>query len=1267
MHYHPSTSMPPTPEAILILEGPSALSDFRRERLLAEAGRCMPAVRALSARHLYFVELCGALDEVQRARLERLLDARAETRREDDALIVVPRPGTVSPWSTKATDIAKRCGLSAVKRIERGTGWSFPDTDAALGTLSAALGRLLHDRMTQSIHCSPAAAAELFACTAAAPLREVDTAAEGRAALAAANATMGLALSDAEIDYLLGVFTALERNPNDVELMMFAQANSEHCRHKIFNAGWTVDGEAQSSTLFAMIRSTCEGRPGGVLSAYSDNAAVIEGAPGRWLEAEPGTGRYRMREGPMDIVLKAETHNHPTAVSPFPGAATGVGGEIRDEAATGRGARSKAGLTGFSVSNLKIPGFVQPWEHDFGKPERIASALRVMTEAPLGAARFNNEFGRPALAGYFRTLEVDAGDGRVPDLRGYHKPIMLAGGMGNIRRDHVEKKAVPPGAHLIVLGGPAMVIGLGGGAASSLASGQSEEDLDFASVQRDNAEMQRRCQEVINACFALGSSNPILSIHDVGAGGLSNAVPELVHAASRGAAIELASIPAGDPGMSPLEIWCNEAQERFVVAVEASRLDDFASLCARERCPFASIGIATRERALRLAGGASRRLAVDMPLEALLGRPPAMLREGVRRAPPPRRPFSTAGLDPGRALDRVLRLPAVADKSFLVTIGDRSVSGLVCRDQMVGPRQVPVSDCAVTSSDYSGYRGEAMAMGERAPIALIDAPASGRMAVAEAITNIAAARIAGLDRVVLSANWMAACGHPEEDARLFDTVRAVALDLCPALGISIPVGKDSLSMKTQWPEGGRTRTVSAPLSLIVSAFAPVLDVRKTLTPELRLHPAGSDLIFVDLGLGRRRLGGSALALVHAAIGNESPDVESPAAIADFFRCMQSLNEAGRLLAYHDRSDGGLAVTLCEMAFAGGCGLDVDLCALGPDRIAGLFCEEPGAVLQVARRDREPVLAHLRACASLRGHVHVIGTPVEGDAIAFRRGGKREATLSRRALQCRWSETSFRMQARRDDPGAAPRSLRTDTRSGRTGIARAPLLRDPGTGGARARKAPPAGRDPPRARGERTPRNGRRLRPRGLRVRGRAHERARGGTPHPRHLPGAGRRRGLLLRRRARGWRGLGLFHPVRPAHARGVPGLLRAPRHLLARRVQRLPDAFARKIADRGDRALAALRAQPLGAVRGAARHGRGVSFALVVLRGHDEIDHPGAGRARRRAGPLHRLRRGRRRPRGGGLSALRRGQRRARDPLPPPTPTALPSGSPASPRPTAG
>ena len=1247
MHYHPPTSMSPTPDVILTFEGPNALSDFRRDRLLAEVRKRAPAVRALSARHLYYVELCAVLDPPQRARLLEVLGIRDPVGETEEAtLVVVPRPGTVSPWSTKATDIARRCGLDAVERIERGTGWRFRGAGRHEDDLATPLGSLLHDRMTQSI-CPPRdAAMALFSRPPATPLREIDIKTEGRGALEAANLAMGLALDKSEIDHLLDTFADLGRNPNDVELMMFAQVNSEHCRHKVFNSSWTVEGASSNRTLFEMIRSTRERSPGRVLSAYRDNAAVIEGAIGKWLMSEPGSGRYVAREGPVDIVLKAETHNHPTGISPFPGAATGAGGEIRDEAATGRGARSKAGLTGFSVSNLRIPGFVQPWERDFGKPERVASALEIMTEAPLGAARYNNEFGRPALAGYFRTLEVDAGTQDAPDLRGYHKPIMLAGGMGNIRRGHIEKEPIPAGAHIMVLGGPAMLIGLGGGAASSLATGVSESDLDFASVQRDNAEMQRRCQEVINHCIALGSSNPILSIHDVGAGGLSNAVPELIHAASRGGVLDLPSIPADDDGMSPLELWCNEAQERFVVAVEASRLRDFASLCERERCPFASIGRATDERTLRLQGGTSLRPAVDMPLGALLGGPPPKRREARRHASA-HRPFTGAGLELHDALLRVLVLPAVADKSFLVTIGDRSVSGLVCRDQMVGPGQVPVADCAVTSTDYSGYSGEAMAMGERAMLALVSATASGRMAVAEALTNIAAARIADLDRVVLSANWMAACGHPGADAELFDTVHAVAGELCPALGISIPVGKDSLSMKTLWTESGVRRSMAAPLSLIVSAFAPVLDVRKTLTPELRVPAGGSALILVDLGRGRQRLGASALAQVHGAIGDTAPDLESPEALVDFFRCVQSLNAAGRILAYHDRSDGGLVITLCEMAFAGACGLDIELDVLGPDHLAGLFCEEAGAVLQVARQDQEGVLSHLRSPPSLKEHVHVIGSPVEGDTVTFRRGGRREATLSRRELHARWSETSFRMQERRDHADSA-----------REAFAR---IRDPQNRGLTARLSFSPETPAAPALASRRPRI--------------AILREQGVNGHL-EMAAAFDRAGFACvdvhmsdlaegRQTLRAFRGLAAgggfsYGDVLGAGAGWAASILHDARvRSEFQSYFERPDTFALGVCN-GCQMFSRLsgllagadhwprfEAQSFGAVRGAAGHGRGLLHPVSVLRRHGGFDHPGARGARRRTGPIRAARPRRCGPPRPRLPALCRERRGARNALP--------------------
>jgi phosphoribosylformylglycinamidine synthase len=941
---------------MLRFRGNPALSPFRLEKLLAILRQSVGVVTGLRAEFVHFVD--GSVAVHERELVDRLLQygPNATEARSDGAplFLVTPRPGTISPWSSKATDIAHNCGLRQVRRVERGVAYYLdyerPLTDGEL----AALKPLLHDRMTEAVLGPEDDPIVLFAQAEPAPLATVDVLGGGREALTAANRELGLALSDDEIDYLLDSFSRLARNPTDVELMMFAQANSEHCRHKIFNADWIIDGAAQAKSLFAMIRNTHQLHPDGVLSAYSDNAAVMAGFPAGRFFSDPDDGQYRYHPEAVHILMKVETHNHPTAISPFPGAATGSGGEIRDEGATGRGAKPKAGLCGFSVSNLRIPEFAQPWERDYGKPGRIASALDIMLEGPIGAAAFNNEFGRPNLAGYFRTFEEHGPDGQ---RRGYHKPIMIAGGLGNIREPHVHKAELPPGAAIVVLGGPAMLIGLGGGAASSMAAGSSHEDLDFASVQRGNPEMQRRAQEVIDRCVALGEANPILSVHDVGAGGLSNAVPEIVHGAGRGGSFELREVPNDDPGMSPMQIWCNEAQERYVLAITAEGLANFRALCERERCPYAVIGVATEQPVLRVTDRQFTDQPVDLPMEVLFGKPPKMLRE-VRHVPTAAPPFDFSGIDLADAVARVLRLPAVADKSFLITIGDRTVTGLVCRDQMVGPWQVPVSDVAVTATSFDVDTGEAMAMGERAPLAVLNAPASGRMAVAEALTNIAAARIGQIGDVKLSANWMAAAGHPGEDARLFDTVRAVGMELCPALGIAIPVGKDSLSMKTVWEERGERKSVVAPLSLIVSAFAPVLDVRRTLTPQLRIDFGDTDLILIDLGRGKNRLGGSALAQVYNRWGDTVPDVDSPEDLAAFFTAIQTLNAAGRLLAYHDRSDGGLLATLAEMCFAGGCGLTVLLDDLAENPLTALFAEELGAVLQVRATDRNAVLARL---------------------------------------------------------------------------------------------------------------------------------------------------------------------------------------------------------------------------------------------------------------------------------------------------------------------
>ena len=1271
---------PPAPlaTAVLMLRGGGVLPAFRRERLLERARAREPSVAGLDGRWIYFVRDSDVPARIVE-RLERLLDASLVPRDRAPAvlagtIVVTPRPGTISPWSSKATDIARHCGLDGVSRIERGVAWSIAHTggDPCKIRRSLAGSGLLHDRMTQCATpgraflpdgSGPGAGAKAIFLDGAPPSHcTIALGADPRGALEAANASLGLALGPREIDHLRAWCGELGRDPTDAELMTFAQVNSEHCRHKIFNAAWTIDGARRKHSLFEMIRHTQACNPGEVLSAYRDNAAVMCGHEASWFVPDPHTRRYSAVPGRVEIVMKAETHNHPTAISPFPGAATGAGGEIRDEAATGRGARGKAGMTGFSVSNLRIPGFVQPWEREHRRPGRIASALEIMLEGPIGAAAFNNEFGRPALGGYFRTLEIDVAratgraggdapsggpacgspargdlprdgssgeepihgevvrdapldegsapestrDGSIRDapsrngsihggpldegstpgsaragsahdgstrdgtapvgperVYGYHKPVMIAGGVGNIRADQIRKTAFAPGARLLVLGGPAMLIGLGGGAASSSPSGSGDEALDFASVQRGNPEMQRRCQEVIDRCWQLGPDNPILSIHDVGAGGLSNALPELLDGAGCGGRIELRAIPCDDPTMSPLEIWCNESQERYVLAIDPGRIADFAALCERERCPWADVGEATRSRLLQVYDAEFDSFPVSMPMSVLLGDLPRMHRDAARATapwPPPdpasaespappanppvdgergrsmRKAFDTRRIEIGPALERVLRMPAVADKSFLVTIGDRSVGGLVARDPMVGPWQVPVADCAVTLSGFRGFTGEAVAMGERAPLALLDARAAARMAVAEALTNVAAADVAGIDRVALSANWMAACGEPGEDADLFDAVEAVAMELCPALGISIPVGKDSLSMTTTWRDGADPRKVVSPLSLVVSAFAPVEDVRRSLVPMLRTDAGASSLLLVDLGDGANRLGGSALALSHERLGADPPDLDRPEALPALFRALSHLRRGTspspdgpdprpetahpptetahpqsdtpdprpdgpdprpdtahpptgtahpqsdtsspppdgpdprpetshpptgtahpqtetthpqsdmsnpppdgpdpkpdtsrpptgtvhprrdeRVLAYHDRSDGGLAACMLEMAFAGRAGFDVDLESLGPDPIAALFCEEPGAVVQVRDADLDAVRAVFDSEPSLAHCVHRIGRVEPGDTVRFRSGSHTLYETSRTRMHRIWSETSYRMQRLRDDPRCA---------------------------------------------------------------------------------------------------------------------------------------------------------------------------------------------------------------------------------------------------------
>ena len=1027
---------------MLILPGSNALSAFRTKRLLSALQEVDPAITEVTARYLHFMDGGDSLSEKEVSRLSALLDYGEPFHgaEKGDEYVVVPRVGTISPWSSKATDIVHNCGLKGIKRVERGISYRILRQDDASAVSDA--GRLaligkLHDRMTEMVIGRRDDARVLFQELEAKPLETIDILSDGKNALVRANGELGLALSEDEIDYLFDAFAKAGRNPTDVELMMFAQANSEHCRHKIFNADWTIDGEDQHSSLFAMIRNTHEKHPEKTIVAYKDNSSIIEGKEIMRFYPQGGKGDYVYRPNRelAHILMKVETHNHPTAISPFPGAATGSGGEIRDEGATGRGARPKAGLTGFTVSNLQLPDARRNWENVadatlpkkengavYGKPERIASPLQIMIDGPIGGAAFNNEFGRPNLAGYFRTYEQNVNN----KVFGYHKPIMIAGGIGSILDIHTRKDALPVGALLIQLGGPGMRIGMGGGAASSMATGANTADLDFDSVQRGNPEMQRRAQEVINACWALKENNPILSIHDVGAGGLSNAFPEITHDANRGAVFDLRNVPLEESGLSPREIWSNESQERYVLAVAQENIELFDQLCGRERCPYAIVGVATEERQLKVVDPEYGNNPVDMPMDVLLGKPPKMHRD-VTHVPHQYPSVRFDHLELDKVVRDVMLLPAVGDKSFLITIGDRSVGGLTCRDQMVGPWQVPVADCAVTLMSYEGYAGEAMAMGERTPLAVINAPASGRMAIGEALTNIASAPINDISDIKLSANWMAACGQSGQDAALFDTVRAVGLELCPELGISIPVGKDSLSMRTTWQDGETEKEVISPVSLIVSAFSPVTDVRGSLTPQLDLDAGETALILIDLGRGKNRMGASALAQVTQQIGSSVPDVDSAHDLKAFFAVIQKLNHEGILLAYHDRSDGGLFVTLCEMAFASRCGLDIDLdyvvnAALvkGSDKeniLSALFNEELGAVIQVRFSDLDKVKSRLKA-AGLETATHYLGSIAEGETLEFKLRGVPVYTHSRVNLHRLWSETSWRIARLRDNPECA---------------------------------------------------------------------------------------------------------------------------------------------------------------------------------------------------------------------------------------------------------
>lgn len=1038
---------------VIRIPGSRALSTFRAERLLARLEGAARAVTAVSGRYIHFVHAEHALGEAEQKRLETLLDYGdpAEDVRADVAFLVVPRLGTISPWASKATDIVHNTGINDVLRVERGVVYSITLADGAKLTDEelSAVTALLHDRMTETVLPVDADPAQLFADVKGKPMAVVDILGGGREALEKANVEFGLALAPDEIDYLLDAFGKAKRNPTDVELMMFAQANSEHCRHKIFNAKFTIDGVDQDKTLFGMIRETHKKSPRGTIVAYSDNAAVFEGPTVTRLYPRPTKddlfgAKFEERLEPVHTVFKVETHNHPTAISPFPGASTGSGGEIRDEGATGRGARPKAGLCGFSVSALHLPEKPQSWENDkdttglsadgdktvYGQPDRIATPLSIMTDGPLGAAAFNNEFGRPNILGYFRVFESRVGDVRY----GYHKPIMLAGGIGNIREDQTAKHTLEPGTLMIVLGGPGMRIGLGGGAASSMSSGSNAASLDFDSVQRGNPEMERRAQEVIDRCWACGADNPILAIHDVGAGGLSNAMPELADLSGHGARLSLDKVPVEEKGMSPLEVWCNESQERYVIAIAPESLEKFDAFCRRERCPYAVLGEISEDGNLVVDGRKGEDRAVDMPMDVLLGKPPRMHRD-VKSVKRELTAFNPGALTVKEALYKVLRHPTVGNKSFLITIGDRTVGGLVSRDQMVGPWQVPVADCAVTNVNFTGFEGEAMAVGERTPVAVIDSAAASRMAIGEAIMNIAAADI-DLGLVKLSANWMAACGAEGEDAKLFAAVQA-ASTFCQELGVAIPVGKDSCSMRTAWKDGAENKCVTSPISLIASAAAPVTDVRVTLTPQLRMDKP-SVLLAFDLGKGANRMGASILAQVAQSFGCEAPDIAHSSVLARFVKLLRKLTLAGCVYAYHDRSDGGLATTLAEMMFATHCGLSInldDLLAVSkkdPSALETLFNEELGAVIQIPADRLRDVRSAIRA-AGLADYFALIGEPNQSNVLTVTANGREILHERRTDMMAAWCEVSHQIARGRDNPACADSEFAVQTSSSARGL------------------------------------------------------------------------------------------------------------------------------------------------------------------------------------------------------------------------------------------
>ena len=987
--------------------GIQALRKFKVNTLNERIKRLIPGLELIGTEYIHFIETDKDLSQSNKKTLHKLLNYSPEVNLEDSkyTITVAPRIGTISPWSSKASDICKLCGLSVISRIERGINYHLNRTINANELVT--LLELVMDKMTESHLQSLSDSELLFNELMPNEFITIDILGLGKSAINKANNELGLALSQSEINYLFDSFTAIERNPRDIELMMFAQANSEHCRHKIFNADWTIDSEKQAISLFGMIKNTYKQNPEGLLSVYSDNSAVMNGYSSNYFEANE-KGVYQSSVGEKAVLMKVETHNHPTAIAPDPGAATGSGGEIRDEGATGRGSKPKTGLCGFSVSNLKLPNSIQPWEIDYGKPSQIASALEIMIDGPIGAASFNNEFGRPNTCGYFRTYEQETKNG---DVRGYHKPIMLAGGIGNIKKNHVEKGLISDGDKIIVLGGPAMLIGLGGGAASSIGSGDQNENLDFASVQRANPEMQRRSQEVINACTNLGDKNPIVSIHDIGAGGLSNGIPELVNDSTKGAKLQLRSIPNDEFKMSPLEIWCNESQERYVIAIKDESITLFDEICIKERAPYAVLGSATEDRHLLLEDSHFNNTPIDLEMSLLFGSSPKTHKD-VKSIANIEDAFNPINIELEDAVNRLLNLPTIASKNFLITIADRSVTGLIARDQMIGPWQVPVADCAISLSDYLGYQGEAMSIGEKTPISLINAAAAARMSVGEALTNLMGAFIEDISHINLSANWMCASGHPGEDAKLFEAVKSIGMELCPQLGLTIPVGKDSMSMKSSWREGDKEKSVTAPLSLIISAFSRTPDARLQITPLLT-NNLNSELFLIDLGLGKNRMGGSSLAQVFNQIGNETPDLDDPALFAKFFSVINTLNKEGLVNAFHDRSDGGALVTLLEMAFASRCGLDIRTSKL----LYELFNEELGCVIQVSNHNREKVLNELEK-AGLKEHTKSIAKINETDEIIIYQDDIEVFKDQRVNLQKVWSSTSYHISKLRDNPESA---------------------------------------------------------------------------------------------------------------------------------------------------------------------------------------------------------------------------------------------------------